>query len=156
MLLIREAESKDLDQVYQLEKNLFKDFCWTPSQILKEYENEFSKIWLLEEKNEIIGYLILREVKPEVEILRIGIKKEFQHKGKGSYFLKELIDFYKKKGIKKIFLEVKISNSPAYNFYKKMGFKEIYKRKKYYDKEDGIVMVKEINNEGIYYDKSRD
>ncbi len=146
MSVICEAKKRDLNQIYKLEKDLFGNFSWANYQILKEYENKFSKIWLLKEKNQIVGYIILREIKPEVEILRIGIKKEFQHKGKGSYFLKELINFYKKRGIKRIFLEVRASNLPAYNFYKKMGFKEVYKRKEYYDKEDAIVMVKEVND----------
>ena len=98
----------------------------------------------MKEKEKIIGYLIFRKIKPEIEILRIGIKKEYQKKKAGTQLMEKLIKLAKEKEIEKIFLEVKVSNLPAYNFYKKLGFKKLYERKNYYIKEPGIVMVKEI------------
>jgi len=144
MYLIHEAEERDLQIISELEKDLFFEEKWSYFQILKEFKNEISKIWVLKEKEKIIGYLIFREIKPEIEVFKIGVKKEYQRKGLGTKLMQKLIEFAKEKNISKIFLEVKASNLSAYNFYKKLGFKETYRRKNYYYNEEAIVMVKEI------------
>jgi ribosomal-protein-alanine N-acetyltransferase len=144
MYLIHEAEKRDLQIISELEKDLFFEEKWSYFQILKEFKNEISKIWVLKEKEKIIGYLIFREIKPEIEVFKIGVKKEYQRKGLGTKLMQKLIEFAKEKNISKIFLEVKASNLSAYNFYKKLGFKETYRRKNYYYNEEAIIMVKEI------------
>jgi len=144
MCLIYEAEEKDLRIISELERDLFSEEKWSYFQILREFKNDFSKILVFKEKEEIIGYLIFREIEPEIEILKIGVRKEYQRKGVGTKLMQKLIEIAKEKNISKIFLEVKASNLSAYNFYKKLGFKEMYRRKNYYGNEEAIVMVKEI------------
>jgi ribosomal-protein-alanine N-acetyltransferase len=144
MCLIYEAEEKDLRIISELERDLFSEKKWSYFQILREFKNDFSKILVFKEKEEIIGYLIFREIEPEIEILKIGVRKEYQRKGVGTKLMQKLIEIAKEKNISKIFLEVKASNLSAYNFYKKLGFKEMYRRKNYYGNEEAIVMVKEI------------
>lgn len=97
MLIINLAEKKDLEGIYELEKKLFLEDRWSYSQLLEEFKNKFSQIWVIKEVDKIIGYLIFREFKPEIEILKIGIKKEYQRKGLGTKLLQELIKFCKKK-----------------------------------------------------------
>ncbi|PMP67704.1 MAG: ribosomal-protein-alanine N-acetyltransferase [Thermodesulfobacterium geofontis] len=144
MYLIKDAEEGDLPIISELERELFLNEAWSYFQILEEFKNKFSKIWVLKREEEIIGYLIFRAINPEIEIFRIGIKKNYQKKGVGTQIMQKLIEFAKKENISKIFLEVKVSNLPAYSFYKKLGFEEIYRRKNYYNNEEAIVMAKEI------------
>ena len=144
MYLIHEAEEKDLQIISELERDLFSEEKWSYFQILREFKNNFSKILVYKEKEEIIGYLIFREIEPEIEIFKIGVKKEYQRKGVGTKLIQKLIEIAKEKNISKIFLEVKASNLSAYNFYKKLGFKEMYRRKNYYSNEEAIIMLKEI------------
>jgi ribosomal-protein-alanine N-acetyltransferase len=144
MCLIYEAEEKDLRIISELERDLFSEEKWSYFQILREFKNDFSKILVFKEKEEIIGYLIFREIEPEIEILKIGVRKEYQRKEVGTKLMQKLIDIAKEKNISKIFLEVKASNLSAYNFYKKLGFKEMYRRKNYYGNEEAIIMLKEI------------
>jgi len=144
MFILNEVKKEDIKIISELENNLFSKEAWSYLQLLKEFENKFSKIWILKVEEKVIGYLIFRKIEPEIEILRIGIKKEYQRKGAGTEFIKNLIEFAKKEKISKIFLEVKASNLQAFNFYKKLGFKEIYRRKNYYNNEDALIMFKEI------------
>lgn len=146
MYLIKDAEERDLTTISELERELFLNEAWSYFQILEEFKNKLSKIWILKRDNEILGYLIFRKIKPEIEIFRIGIKRKYQRKGAGTELMQKLIEFAKKENISKIFLEVKISNLSAYNFYKKLGFEEIYRRKNYYGNEEAIIMVKEIKS----------
>ncbi len=144
MFFLNEANEEDIKSISELEKEIFSEEAWSYSQVLNEFENKFSRIWVLKTDKKIVGYLIFREIKPEIEILRIGTKKEYRRKGAGTKLIKKLINFADKEKINKIFLEVKISNSQAYNFYKKLGFKELYERKNYYKNEPALIMLKEI------------
>ena len=90
-------------------------------------DNISIKIWKLV-TTEIIGFIYFYHVKDEVEIINIGILKEYQNKGYGSIIIREI----KKLKLKKIFLEVSVENTHAINFYLKNGFKKIGRRKAYY------------------------
>ena len=56
-----------------------------------------------------------------------------------------------RKGVEKLFLEVRESNAPARALYEKLGFSYLNKRVKYYKDpiEDALVMQKEINSENF-------
>ncbi len=144
MFSLNEADKKDIQELSELEKEIFPEDPWSYTQILNEFENGFSRIWILKVNKRTAGYLIFRKFNPEIEILRIGVKKEYRRKGIGTELMKRLFNFAIKEKISKIFLEVKMSNTPAYSFYKKMGFKELYRRKNYYKDEPALVMLKEI------------
>lgn len=52
------------------------------------------------------------------------MRREFQNKGIGSFFLSEIEKYVQTLGINHIFLQTE-SNVPAYEFYKKNGFFEL-------------------------------
>ena len=143
MFVLNEASEEEVQILSELEKEIFSEEAWSYSQLLKEFRNKFSRIWILKTEERIIGYLVFRKIEPEIEILRIGIKREYQRKGAGTELMKKLVSFASKEKINKIFLEVKVSNTQAYNFYKKLGFKKLYKRRNYYRNEPALVMLKE-------------
>ncbi len=144
MFTVDEAEEEDIQIVSELEKEIFLEEAWSFKQLLEEFKNSFSSFWILKVNGEIIGYIVFRKIKPEIEILRIGIKRKYQRRGAGTKLMKSLLTFAKEEKFNKIFLEVNISNVQAYNFYKKLGFKEFYERKNYYGNETAIVMLKEL------------
>ena len=48
-------------------------------------------------------------------------------------------------GVKRVFLEVRVSNAPAMSLYLKAGYAGRYVRPKYYgDGEDALVMLKNL------------
>uniref|UniRef100_A0A7C4NT97 GNAT family N-acetyltransferase n=1 Tax=Thermodesulfobacterium geofontis TaxID=1295609 RepID=A0A7C4NT97_9BACT len=97
MCLIHEAEEKDLQVISELERDLFSEEKWSYFQILREFKNDFSKILVFKKKEEIIGYLIFREIEPEIEIFKIGVRKEYQRKGVGTKLMQKLIEIAKEK-----------------------------------------------------------
>ncbi len=82
----------------------------------------------------------------ECEIYNIGIKREFQNKGAGTYLLNQLISIANGYDAKSIWLEVRSSNKQAIRFYQKNDFKEIYERKDFYSKplENAVVMKRNL------------
>ena len=73
------------------------------------------------------------------------VAENYRRKGVGNALITKFIDNARVSGVKKLFLEVRESNTPAINLYKKAGFNLISTRKKYYsDGENASVLVKEL------------
>ena len=91
----------------------------------------------------ITGFIIFSPMPPECHILTIAIDTKFQRSGIGTLLLNKAIDQSKAMKIRKIFLEVRLSNETAINFYKSFGFIKDAIRDKYYPgnpREDALLM----------------
>ena len=73
------------------------------------------------------------------------VAENYRKKGVGNALIASFIKDTCARGVKKLFLEVRESNTPAINLYKKAGFNLVLIRKKYYsDGENALVLVKEL------------
>jgi ribosomal-protein-alanine N-acetyltransferase len=140
--LLKKVETEEeLLCIAKMEEEIFGKEAWSLKQIKEEFKNSFSEIFVFENGKKL-GYVIYRKLLDEGEILRIGIKKEYQGRGFGKKLLKELLEILKEKGIKAVFLEVRENNAPAIRLYEKNGFRVLGKRKGYYSGEDALIMEK--------------
>lgn len=108
-------------------------------------KNTDSHICITLQKNHvIIGSVVISIVLDEAEILDVDIKPEKRHQGYGTKLMHFLLKFVAEQKIKKIFLEVKVSNKNAIKLYQKFGFRQIAIRKDYYKtktgREDALVL----------------
>ena len=72
-------------------------------------------------------------------LYNIVVKKSNRGHGISSILLEELIKIAKKKGCKKINLEVAATNTVAISLYEKFGFKQVGLRPKYYNGVDALL-----------------
>lgn len=122
---------------------LYKTNLFTKEQLEYEYQtNPYAKYLIYIEKNRIIGYLYYSEIYDRIEINQIEIEVSNRNCGKGLKLLKHLTETVNKS----ISLEVKEDNLPAISIYKKAGFVPKAIRKNYYHGKDGILMVREKQN----------
>ena len=98
--------------------------------------NPFGHYLLLNEDNEIMGYIYYSDIYDRAEINQIEINFIHRNCGKGSKLLEKMISVVDKN----ITLEVKIDNIPAIKLYQKYGFEQVAIRKGYYNGVDGILM----------------
>ena len=131
---LREMTQLDLEQVLQIEEHLFGQTAWSR----KMYEDELSRLgqsrWyqVLESTSQIIGYIGVAYVGEDADIQTIAITTESQRKGYGEQLIITALNFLSKHGIKKVFLEVEVNNSPAISMYQKLGFQNLTIRLNYY------------------------
>lgn len=126
--------------VFELtEKNLSKiDNSFLKKDIVLENlrHNPFGRYMVLQEKEEIIGYIYYSDIYERAEINQIEIVENYRHQQKGTKLLQFFLQFLKKD----VTLEVRIDNIPAIKLYEKCGFKKIAIRQNYYNGIDGILM----------------
>lgn len=142
--MIRKALVSDLETIVSLEEVTFGQslgYSFLKQELL---ENDFSRIYVLEENQMIIGYISYRVVDDKAELLNFLIKAEYQTQGHGKNLFDFVINELKAEDVKTLILEVRISNLRAINFYEKYGFIEVLTIKNYYQTEDGKVLLLEV------------
>lgn len=144
-LTLREADHEDLDGLSVLEGRAHQA-GWSRDAFEDELERRESRIWVLCEGDRIAALLVIWRVLDEVEILDVAVDPAFQGLGLGRFLLETLIALAPVQGVKKIALEVRVTNYVARKLYENVGFKKKGRRPEYYEDngEDAFVMVLDI------------
>lgn len=142
---VSELTKKNIQYIINIQKEQ-NIYISSKENILKDLSNTNFKYFIIEYENKIIGYISFSYV-IDIEIEAIVVKKDFQRLGLGTLLLNFVFEFAKTKNIENIFLEVRVSNTPARKLYDKCGFKEINIRKNYYNdnNEDAVILVKNFS-----------
>lgn len=90
------------------------------------------------------GFIVWRVIADEAELITIGVAPAARKTGIASAMLAIMIGDVKKRGGKKIFLEVAENNIAARALYERAGFTIVGRRPKYYDGIDAIIMEYQI------------
>lgn len=91
-------------------------------------------------KRKCLGYALMRELGDEAEILSLAVSPHVHNMGLGRKLLNTCIAVAGDKKIKKIFLEVSITNKIAVALYQSCGFQICGLRKGYYRHRSGSVV----------------
>lgn len=86
-----------------------------------------------------IGFMLIRWVLDEAEILTIAVSQDVQRGGIGFALVDEALRRLHAMRIAALFLEVEEGNQPALGLYRKMGFKKVGQRDNYYGKTEAVV-----------------
>ncbi len=142
-------KEKDIARIAEIEASLFKDKAWSLALIKSELERPENLVIVVKDDfSEVIGYIIVKILLDEAEILRFGVKKENQGKGIGKDLLIVALDELKRRGVKKVFLEVSADNIKAQSLYEKFEFKKVGERPDYYSPgKPAFIMCKILEEE---------
>ena len=139
-LYIKLGVESDFNQIVEIENELD-----LPITNLKLFSNLIINENIIVLKsystNQILAFVQFQGDKEELEIIGLGVKKQYQNNGLGKKILNYLIN----KGYHKIHLEVSKINTEALKLYYSLGFKKISIRKNYYltkynTKEDALLL----------------
>ena len=142
---IRAWKFQDISRISELEKECFPKEPWSYTMLASSFESDNFTGILAEDGGEIIGYGGMTVAGDDADIDNIAVTELYRTSGVGSAILENLLEIAKSKGVKKLFLEVRVSNSVAMKLYLKHGFVGAYARTRYYsDGEDCLVMVRNL------------
>lgn len=97
----------------------------------------------------VLGYAGMITVLDSADVTNIAVIPSARRCGIGRALLCDMIASAKKKNIKYIHLEVRVSNEPAKSLYESLGFVTDGRRKNYYSKptEDAVLMTLDVGGE---------
>ncbi|MDI9408852.1 MAG: GNAT family N-acetyltransferase [Candidatus Pacebacteria bacterium] len=85
-----------------------------------------------------VGFLVLRLVLEEAEILTIGVLPAARRNGVARFMMSEATEILRQKRCLSLFLEVAVSNQAAQSLYRGLGFTEVGRRNRYYLHSNGL------------------
>lgn len=145
-ILFREMTYNDIEEVSVIEKKSFT-LPWTIDIYQKELtENSYAHYYVVEKSGKIIGFCGVWIVIDEAQITNIAILPDYRGQNYGVGLFQYIINQVIRNGVKRLSLEVRVSNIIAQKLYRKFGLKPAGIRKNYYtdNNEDAIVMWVEL------------
>jgi ribosomal-protein-alanine N-acetyltransferase len=144
-IIFRECSYKDLDEIFQIEKEAFGGDSY--SMRILEYLLNNADVFLVAEADEqVVGYICGEYLFKRGHIISLAIKRGYRGRGIGKELLNMFVRSAVIRGIEEVYLEVSIENVDAINFYRKMGFKVSGNIKGYYrGGVDAYIMTKKIS-----------
>ena len=113
---MRQALPEDADELEKLEIELFPDNCLNAMSLRRELRH--GKCWVMEDKaGGIVGYALVRCDEGLVDILRLGVSREYRRSGLGHRLLVRVMQEQPR-----AMLMVRKDNVPALKLYKNTGF----------------------------------
>lgn len=142
---LRRWKYEDILRISELEKECFPQEPWSYRMLADSFENENFIGVLCDDGGEIAGYGGLTLGYDTADIDNIAVSESYRGGGIGGAMLEWLVAAAAERGMTRVFLEVRVSNSRAMALYLKHNFKGVYARTRYYtDGEDCLVMARDI------------
>ncbi len=133
--MIRRLTNNDAELGILVER-YFKRSGATKDIRLDEFVKAFGAF--IDEK--MVGFILFNDVYGDIEICYIAVIEEYRRRHIASKLINEVLKLMKNM----CSLDVRSKNIAAIALYKSLGFVPVYIRKNYYDDDDAIVMLKEV------------
>ncbi len=144
-LVIEILDENNVLYIQDIQKNC-NEPVWTTLSLFHLLNKGSGYGYILKYLNNSIGYILLRSLDNEEEVLSLGVLKSKRRQGIALKLFNEFEKGVIRKNVQRIILEVKVDNFAAICFYEFLGLKKIKVLKNYYktDKgyEDGLLLSK--------------
>ena len=140
---VRKMNEADVVAVERLLASCPEAAQWSPAVLLRD-STGVSRSLVAEAQGSVFGFIAMRIVAEEAEILNLAVAPECRQRGVGRALLVAGLKSAREAGARKIFLEVRGSNIGARALYASSGFTKDGCRSKYYSDpvEDALVLSK--------------
>lgn len=130
-MTIRRASINDIEDMVALHKAGF-DVAWDLATFLDLLNNDL--IWVVTgaTQNNLAGFIVVRHILDEAEVITLVVARNAQGKGVGSALLASAVDHLLMRRVTQVFLEVAKDNLSAIALYLRAGFVQIAERRAYY------------------------
>ena len=135
---------EDIFRIAELEKQCFRD-PWNFRMLADAFFSENTLTVAAEEEGALVGYAFAVLAGEEADVANVAVAESCRRRGIASALLSVLEEGARARGVRDLFLEVRVSNAPAMALYLRRGYCGAYARKRYYgDGEDALVMRKKL------------
>jgi len=145
MILVEPAVEDHIDRILEIENEAFAP-PWTHGTLLSELYRKDSFFAAAVENDRILGFVILRRMQDEGELLQIAVDQTERQRGIAGLLMTAALNDAIKNAVRTVFLEVRKSNNAAISLYGKHGFVFVRRRKDYYcnPMEDALIMQRRL------------
>jgi ribosomal-protein-alanine N-acetyltransferase len=117
----------------------FPDDPWEASALSRVMALSGGFGWLAFEDDEPAGFILVRDLGNECEVLSLGVAPRWRRRGIAQDLLRAATDEANRRDLPSIVLEVAVDNDAANDLYVGAGFTAVGRRARYYKRPDGRV-----------------
>ncbi len=129
-------QAAHLPQMLEIEQSAY-EFPWTLGVFNDCLRVGYSAWVVTDTVGQVLGYALMSMAVGEAHILNICVAPEQQRRGLASFLMRHLLMVARAAGVNLMLLEVRKSNTAAYQMYERFGFRRLGERKAYYPARDG-------------------
>ncbi len=144
---VRRMRSGDIDRVLQIEHVAFT-MPWSSITYRNLLLREDAELWVAESSVDgVVGYMGFWSVLDEGELGTIAVAPRWRGRGVAQRLLQQAFERGLARGLKALFLEVRVSNQVARRLYTAHGFEQVGVRRNYYafPLEDALVLRRRLD-----------
>jgi ribosomal-protein-alanine N-acetyltransferase len=137
---VRPAGALDLDAASRFHADAFEPLGerpWTRRDVAELLASPGVAGFFIQHDGRDIGFVLVRIVADEAELLTIAVAREHRRFGAGRALLERTIEHARSGGAQSLFLEVDAGNRPARELYAQLGFRAVGQRPAYYQRREG-------------------
>ena len=135
---IERVRLSNLDALSRIERESFTSEAYTREQIASLLESPNAVSLAAKVNDEIVGFIVgLTETGEDVtfgHVVTLDVAVKHRRAGVGLQLLDQLEQVFRRKGVKTIYLEVRIDNEAARELYRKKGYTDLVSLEDYYAK----------------------
>jgi len=140
---IRHMGPEDLDAVIALEQKSFLT-PWPKDAIVEDFARSPSSTYLIAESpgGQVVGYVALWVIHQRGHVASIAVEPAFRGQGIAKRLMLEVFEECRRRGLARVTLEYRASNTAAEHLYEGLGFRKEGLRRRYYTDtgEDAVVV----------------
>jgi ribosomal-protein-alanine N-acetyltransferase len=140
-LSVRQIETRDTEAIVAIQSASPEIAQWTAWDYARVAQGEMAG-WVAQEEGRIVGFVVVRRIASDLEILNLAVQPEARRRGIGTSLLQETLAWGRTFKAEKALLEVRASNLAALRFYERHGFEVTGRRPRYYTApiEDALLL----------------
>lgn len=146
--VLEDARSKDLNRLYEIEKECFDEEAFTREQISQLLDDYNTVSLVARVGGKIVGFVIgMIYVDKKAlygHVLTVDVVPSYRRRGFGRLLMNEIEKIFAMKSVEGSYLEVREDNEPAIQLYLQLGYRIIGKLDHYYGKAHGICLKKTL------------
>ena len=142
MSTLRDVHWTDIEQLAQLERELFADDAWSQQTWWAELAGRPRRDYVAEvEGAEVLGYAGLDHGGDVADVMTIAVAPSARGRGLGRRLLDELETRARAGRAASVMLEVRADNAAAIGLYDRAGYTVVSTRRRYYQPGDVDALV---------------
>jgi ribosomal-protein-alanine N-acetyltransferase len=145
-VIIRLLRTEDITDLASILEESSEAARWSRESFEKLRMSEGFLALVSEMAGSVSGFVCGRQMADEGEILNLAVRRQNRKKGEGRALLSAALEKLQSGGVRRVYLEVRESNTTAIAFYQKQGFSIMGRRPGYYrePEEAAVLMAKKL------------
>jgi ribosomal-protein-alanine N-acetyltransferase len=154
-IVVRSMEARDLPEVVEIER-ASSSTPWTGATFEGLLRRRDADLFVAEAEGRPVGFAVFWTVLDQGELGNIAVSPAWRRRGVGTRLLRSVIERARERGVRELFLEVRVTNHGAQRLYQRHGFRMVGRRPGYYTEpvEDALVMCRWLDDEPAGADSS--